>query len=804
MKNRFIIRYWVAYKKYTKNIVLPTDEAVTKDISYWRNSIFYSILTNMAPLSMIALVPSIYMSLMSGLAVVAVADIAAFFLVLALMTSRRLLLHQRKIIFIGIIYCLSAILLYFLSVPGPGFLFLLAIVVIAAIIYPGLSAYTWAFINTGICLIFAVLIGLKAPIPATSYYSTGGWVAISSNLVLLSFVCAQCLKLLLRGLETYIRKKEDIETNLTAIFENTSEGFILTDLKGNVKSFNNKSKSIIFQNTGKQLTTGSSILDYVDASRTSVYKGAFVAIMAGKTLQYDYPFLRKNGETKWFSFSVNPVYHTGVIDGICITTADVTERNEAARQLQESEQFNKAILASLSAHIAVLGENGNIIAVNKAWEDFAKANGATAFSRESKGTNYLDVCKSAVASGEEGAADILAGIQAVFQRQRHSFEAEYPCHSPNEQRWFMLNVMNFGDDRSKVVISHQDVTKRKVAEEQLRISRANLEALVENTDASIYSLDRNFRYITFNQLLANSMQQAFGLQIKLGDRVYEFLEKLDPAEAREWENIYTRAFTGEIIKFEKTFQIANGSTSYVSFSIHPIWEQQTVTGLSCYALDITKQKNAQIELLKVHQEKNSILESIDDAFFAVDKNWIVTYWNKEAENAINLPKQNIIGKNLWEVLPDSTNSLSYKKYHEAMESAQGVNFEDYFPPRDKWFDVTVYPSATGLSIYFVDITERKNDIAIKAQYLQTIEAQNKKFREIAFMQSHIVRAPLATMMGLIYLIKDVEPEKEELREFLDNILLSADRLDQVIREISNKTELVDLDAHLEMPRQTSV
>ena len=123
--------------------------------------------------------------------------------------------------------------------------------------------------------------------------------------------------------------------------------------------------------------------------------------------------------------------------------------------------------------------------------------------------------------------------------------------------------------------------------------------------------------------------------------------------------------------------------------------------------DIDESKKAELEILKLYEEKNNILESIGDAFFRVENNWLVTYWNKEAEKMLSTPKNKIIGQYLWDVFADSIGSFSYIKYHESLETNQRVLFEDFYPALEKWFEISAYPSDNGLSVYFKDITERK-------------------------------------------------------------------------------------------------
>jgi PAS domain S-box-containing protein len=197
--------------------------------------------------------------------------------------------------------------------------------------------------------------------------------------------------------------------------------------------------------------------------------------------------------------------------------------------------------------------------------------------------------------------------------------------------------------------------------------------------------------------------------------------------------------------------------------------------------DIDIHKKTEVAAKRALEERNTILESIGDAFFAVDKNWVVTYWNRMAENVLGKAKSEILNHDLWEVYSDSIGSESYKKYHQAIETNQAVHFADYYAPINKWYEISAYPADTGLSVYFKDVTERMN-------YIKAIEEQNKKLKEISWMQSHIIRAPLARIMGLVQIIKDSKRDSAEKKKTLDYLLSSAHELDKVIREITDKTK----------------
>ena len=147
--------------------------------------------------------------------------------------------------------------------------------------------------------------------------------------------------------------------------------------------------------------------------------------------------------------------------------ADVLQR--------ETEAFNVDVLDSLPQHIAVLDRQGVIVSVNKSWRQFARENDAPALTRNGAGLNYLTVCAQAVGgpSGEEAAA-VLAGIRGVLDGSLNEFHLIYPCHSPDEQRWFRLNVTPLHGSHGGVVVSHANITTRREAEVELRRSEARL------------------------------------------------------------------------------------------------------------------------------------------------------------------------------------------------------------------------------------------------------------------------------------------------------------------------------------------
>ena len=148
--------------------------------------------------------------------------------------------------------------------------------------------------------------------------------------------------------------------------------------------------------------------------------------------------------------------------------------DERTIELRKSREFNRAVFMSMTDHIAVLDKNGDILSVNESWLDFARTNDVSSPELVGEGINYLDVCRRVADDSEDFAQRTLRGIQSVLNGKVEQLELEYPCHSPAEQRWFLMRVVPYRGEMGGAVVSHNDITARKLAEEKAKKRREEL------------------------------------------------------------------------------------------------------------------------------------------------------------------------------------------------------------------------------------------------------------------------------------------------------------------------------------------
>jgi PAS domain S-box-containing protein len=150
----------------------------------------------------------------------------------------------------------------------------------------------------------------------------------------------------------------------------------------------------------------------------------------------------------------------------------------------------------------------------------------------------------------------------------------------------------------------------------------------------------------------------------------------------------------------------------------PIVEEGLIYAI---ARDVTERKQAEAERLQLLAQEQqaraeaeaarnqsvNILESITDAFFALDKDWRYTYLNRQAELLLQRKREELLGQVMWDEFPEAVGSTFDLEYHRAVSEQVSVEFESFYPPLNTWFEVHAYPSRDGLSVYFRNISDRK-------------------------------------------------------------------------------------------------
>jgi PAS domain S-box-containing protein len=145
--------------------------------------------------------------------------------------------------------------------------------------------------------------------------------------------------------------------------------------------------------------------------------------------------------------------------------------------------------------------------------------------------------------------------------------------------------------------------------------------------------------------------------------------------------------------------------------------------------DITARKAVEQALQKASERTTGILESITDAFFALDVEFRFTYVNSQAEHLLLRTREELLGQHLLDAFPEASGSTFDFQYQRAFTEQIAVSFEEFFPPLDTWFEVRAYPSESGLSIFFQDVNERRQAQEALRISEQALRESNRQARD---------------------------------------------------------------------------
>jgi len=290
------------------------------------------------------------------------------------------------------------------------------------------------------------------------------------------------------------------------------------------------------------------------------------------------------------------LYATFQTGKLIVTFHDITERKKLLDAINKNMRFTQATLDAFPANIAVIDDTGVIISVNQAWRDFAEAN-PPVLSAVNEGVNYLSVCDSASDAGSQEAAEAANGIREVIAGTRIVFELEYPCHSPEINRWFLCRVIRyFESNLPRILLVHIDITIRKLAEEKIKENASLLHIAGEKVKLGGWSVDLKNNLCTWSDETAAIHERPAGYS----PLVEEGISYYPP----EWREKITKAFTQcaqNGIRYDEEMEIitANGNRVWVRTIGEPVKDEAgKIVKVQGAFQEITERKQTEEQLLR--------------------------------------------------------------------------------------------------------------------------------------------------------------------------------------------------------------
>lgn len=320
---------------------------------------------------------------------------------------------------------------------------------------------------------------------------------------------------------------------------------------------------------------------------------------------------------------------------------------KAGETRRDSEHFAYATVEALSEHIAVLDELGAIVAVNRAWREFAVANSGSQAGL-GPGANYFAVCERATSEGRGDAARFAAGLRAVIGRELNEFSHEYTCHSPTQQRWFVARVTRFKlDGEIRAVVAHTDITERKLTEQRLTHSEEQLRSIFEaSRDGILVEQDERIVYIN------SSYARLFGYEHPgelIGKPISTIVSPGDKGRMLEYGRQRLRGeHAPAVYEFKGKRRDGTLIDLEVSVSTHAVAGKTYITSL---IRDITERKAAEKALRRSESRCRLLLEQASDGIHTYDLRGEFIETNSKLCEMLGYTREELLRLNVTDLVP---------------------------------------------------------------------------------------------------------------------------------------------------------
>ncbi|MCF8278132.1 MAG: PAS domain S-box protein [Flavobacteriales bacterium] len=400
---------------------------------------------------------------------------------------------------------------------------------------------------------------------------------------------------------------------------------------------------------------------------------------------------------------------------------------EASEVLRTKAAIGSGILSVIPSNIGVINKRGELIYVNENWIKFSAANGGGTTEADYHGVNYLEVCKNFITGGDSSAVAPFEGVNDILSGKRSYFVYEYPCHSPDAIRWFIMKVTPFHGNEGGAVVIHSDITERVIREQEVRQTRKRFkDALNQAPDAVIIANDEG-KIVFFSQQAEDyfgyKYEQVLGkpVEILIPDRYAHVHQHHRNGYAQKPERRAMGVMNNLIAKRK------DGSEFPVDINLGPLnWDGST--GTMVMMRDITKRKVQEEEIRKL----SMVASKINNGVFIGDGSFYPTWVNEGFLNQTGYTLKDIEGRLPYQIFssPNEDAFARIKAIMKALKNGKAVHEEMFLRKKNGdgyWASVHATPVMGGdgrmeqLIAIMTDITPRKMAEIERDELFRTLE-----------------------------------------------------------------------------------
>ena len=380
--------------------------------------------------------------------------------------------------------------------------------------------------------------------------------------------------------------------------------------------------------------------------------------------------------------------------------------------------------------------------------------------------------------------------------------------------------------RSAILAVVNDVTERKRVHRELLASEERFRAIYESSPTMYFTVAADGTILSVNGFGARYL--GYAPEELVGRKAWELYHPDDqPAAQANHLDLMARPYRlGEVRQWEGRKVSKQGNVIWAREALTrvPLSDERVAALVACFDISDAKRTAAQLEAERARVL--DILESITDAFLALDRQWRFTYLNEAAERvmvaSMGRGREGLLGRTYWEMLPEAAGTEFDRQFRKVMETREPAHFEAYYEPFRSWFEVHAYPTEEGVSVFFRDVTERRRtEEALReakeelerriGDRTQALAAANRELETFSYLVSHDLKEPVRAVEAYLDALAEdhaaaLPPDARELVERsraatarLDNLLRGLLELARIGHVATQEEARIDVHAALQSP-----
>tara|TARA_R100001143_G_C3361367_1_gene137080 strand:- start:15807 stop:18050 length:2244 start_codon:yes stop_codon:yes gene_type:complete len=242
----------------------------------------------------------------------------------------------------------------------------------------------------------------------------------------------------------------------------------------------------------------------------------------------------------------------------------------------------------------------------------------------------------------------------------------------------------------------------KQSEIAAKQNRMLLEIITNQAMLPVWIRDKEGKFYFVNQ----QFKKLFSLEdVEVIGRTNS--ELFDKETARQFDENDTKVKKSQsTLTIDEKVKTADGVKYYQS-NLFLLKNMPELEGaVAGWAADITEQKRVELELKEAVEKNSLLLESIGEAFFSVNQNWEILYWNKAAEDLTGIERADALGKILWHVIPNLKEHKIYHELNTSLKEQKSRKLKDYYEPRELHLEISANPTRDAMSVFIRDVSEK--------------------------------------------------------------------------------------------------